>query len=300
MQTSLSQDWAQEIAKQLLSRDLMRKGTCLVLGSADTGKTALVAAIAKHASLSQPVGIVDADIGQSHIGPPTTVGWAIVDGPKADFSQLAIGGISFVGDIAPTGHLLQLTAAIIQCVQQASKATRLIIIDTPGFIYGPAAWVLWWTVQRILQPELILAVERDDEMSDILGGLPGYGGLRPDEQFRSSKFELIKCPPQLPAKSPHERRNYRQNQFNKYFRHSCLYSIKLSDVAVQTPRNSSSKNLVNRLIALSDGKGKDLAIGLITNWQRDNDIVEVRSPQLDIQQVRCLVVGDITIDITNE
>ncbi len=300
MQNSLSQDWAQEIAKQLLNRDLMRKGACLVLGSADTGKTALVAAIAKHAASSQPVVIVDADIGQSHIGPPATVGWAIVDGPQADFSQLAIGGISFVGDIAPTGHLLQLTAAIIQCVQQSSKVTKLIIIDTPGFIYGPAAWALWWTVQRILQPELILAVERDDEMSDILGGLPGYGGLRPDEQYRSSKFELIKCPPQLPAKSPHERRNYRQNQFNKYFRHSCLYNIKLSDVAVQTTRNSSSKNLVNRLIALSDGKGKDLSIGLITNWQRDNDIVEVRSPQLDIQQVRCLVVGDITVNIADE
>jgi polynucleotide 5'-kinase involved in rRNA processing len=71
-------------------------------------------------------------------------------------------------------------------------------------------------------------------------------------------------------------------------------------VAVQTSRNSSSKNLVNRLIALSDGKGKDLSIGLITNWQRDNDIIEVRSPQLDIQQIRCLVVGDITVNITDE
>ncbi|MFB0555468.1 MAG: Clp1/GlmU family protein [Phycisphaerae bacterium] len=296
----MSQDWAQEIANQLLNRDLMRRGACLVLGSADTGKTALVAAIAKHASLSRPVGIVDADIGQSHIGPPATVGWAIVDGPQADFSQLAIGGISFVGDIAPTGHLLQLTAAIIQCVQQSSKVAEIIIIDTPGFIYGPAAWALWWTVHRVLQPELILAVERNNELSDILGGLPGYGGLRPDEQYRSSKLELIKCPPQLPTKSPKERQNYRQNQFNKYFRHSCLYNIKLSDVAVQTCRNSSSKSLVNRLIVLSDGRGKDLAVGLITNWQRDNDIVEVRSPQLDIQQVRCLVVGDITINIADE
>ncbi len=42
----MSHDWAEEIAKQLLNRDLMRKGTCLVLGSANTGKTALVAAIA--------------------------------------------------------------------------------------------------------------------------------------------------------------------------------------------------------------------------------------------------------------
>lgn len=145
-------------------------------------------------------------------------------------------------------------------------------------------------MQRILQPELILAVERNDELSDILGGL----------QYRNSKLELIKCPPQLPTKSPQERRKYRQNQLNKYFRNSCLYNIKLSDVAVQTSRNSSSKSLVNRLIALSDGKDKDLSIGLITNWQRDNDIVEVRSPQLDIQQIRCLVVGDITINIADE
>ena len=79
MQTPMSQVWAEEIAQQLCNRDLMRKGTCLVLGSADTGKTALVAAIAKYAAPSWPIGIVDSDIGQSHIGPPTTVGWAIVD-----------------------------------------------------------------------------------------------------------------------------------------------------------------------------------------------------------------------------
>ena len=268
----------------------MRKGTCLVLGSADTGKTSLVAAIAKLATSNQIIGIVDADIGQSHIGPPATVGWVIVDQSQMDFSQLAIGGISFVGDIAPTGHLLQLTAAIIQCVRQLSKLAKVIIIDTPGFIYGPAALALWWTMQRILQPELILAVERNDELSDILGGL----------QHHNSKLEQIKCPPQLPTKSPQERRTYRQNQWNKYFRHSCLYNIKLSDVAVQISHNSSSENLVNRLIALNDGKGTDLSIGLITNWQRDNDIIEVRSPQLDIQQIRCLVVGDITINITDE
>jgi polynucleotide 5'-hydroxyl-kinase GRC3/NOL9 len=290
MQTSMSQNWTEEIAKQLFSRDLIRKGTYLVLGSSDTGKTALVAAIAKHAASSQPVGIVDADIGQSHIGPPTTVGWAIVDQSQLDFSQLAIGGISFVGDIAPPGHLLQLTAATIQCVRQSSKLANVIIIDTPGFIYGPAASALWWTVQRILQPELILAVELNDELCDILGGL----------QYHNSKLELIKCPPHLPTKSPHERQKHRQNQWNKYFRHSCLYNIKLSDVAVQISHNSSSKNLINRLIALNDGKGTDLSIGLITNWQRDNDIIEVRSHHLDIQQIRCLVVGDITINITDE
>ena len=161
----MSQDWAEKVAQQLLSRGLIQTGTCLILGAADTGKTTLAATLAKHAASSRPVGIIDADIGQSHIGPPTTVGWAVVDSPEVDFrvktslfsqtsgtfascygfSQLAAGGISFVGDVTPVGHLLQLTAAIVQCVQQASEVAKLIIVDTPGFIRGPAASALWWT-----------------------------------------------------------------------------------------------------------------------------------------------------------
>jgi len=286
----MSEDWADKIAERLLSRGLMQTGICLILGAVDTGKTTLTAALSSRLAQNHSVGIIDADIGQSHIGPPATVGWAIADQSQMDFSQLAIGGISFVGDIAPTGHLLQSTAAIIQCVRQSSKLAKVIIIDTPGFIYGPAASALWWTMQRILEPELILAIERNNELSDILGSL----------QYHNSKLERIKCPPQLPTKSPQERRKYRQNQWSKYFRHSCLYNIKLSDIAVQISRNSSSKNLLNRLTALNDGNGKVLSIGLITDWQLDNEIIEVRSPQIDIQKIRCLVVGDITINITNE
>ena len=286
----MSQDWAEKTAQRLLSRDFISPGICLVLGGADTGKTTLTAAVAKHAGSTQPVGIIDADIGQSHIGPPATVGWAIVDGPKADFSQLSVAGISFVGDITPVGHLLQLTAAILQCFQQISKLTKLIIIDTPGFICGPTAAALWWTVQRILQPELILAVQHNDELSDILGGL----------QSVAHKLEQIRCPPQIPTKSPQERRKYRQNQFSKYFRDSCLYNISLSEVAVQRSRNLNSNNLVNRLVALRDGKGVDIAIGQIKDWQCDKGIVVVRTPQINLRQIRCLVIGNLTIEIADE
>lgn len=283
----MSHDWADKIARQLLGQGIMQTGVCLILGASDTGKTSLAEALGKQLAQNRPVGIIDADIGQSHIGPPTTVGWAVIGNPQADFSQLTPAGISFVGDITPVGHLLQLTAAIAQCVEQVSKATELIIVDTPGFIRGPAAAALWWTVQRILRPKLILAVQQNDELSDILAGL----------QYLGSGLELIKSPPQIPVKSPQNRRSYRQSQFSKYFRNWRLYNVSLSGLAVQRGRNLSRESLISRLVALRNEKGIDVAIGVINDWQDDKDIAVVRAPQLDIQQIRCLVIGDATADM---
>ena len=83
----MSLDWAENTAQQILSKDLCKKGICLILGASDTGKTTLAEALTKQLVKKQPVGIVDADIGQSHIGPPTTVGWALVDNPQCRFLE---------------------------------------------------------------------------------------------------------------------------------------------------------------------------------------------------------------------
>jgi polynucleotide 5'-hydroxyl-kinase GRC3/NOL9 len=282
----MSYDWADKIAQQLLSQGSMQAGICLILGGVDTGKTTLAAALAKRSAASQPVGIVDADIGQSHLGPPTTVGWAVLDGSQVDFAKLTASGISFVGDVTPERHLLQLTAAIVQGVQQVSKVTKSTIIDTPGFIRGPAAAALWWTVQRILSPDLVLAVQRYDELSDIIAGwTPAHGQI---EHIRA---------PEIPAKSWETRRRYRQEQFAKYFRNSSLYNIDLTNVAVQTSGRLSGDMLVGRLVGLRDEKGIDGAIGIIEDWQDNKGTAVVRAPQIDPQQVRCLIIGDATIDI---
>ncbi|MHC4192766.1 MAG: Clp1/GlmU family protein [Planctomycetota bacterium] len=283
----MADDWADKIAQQLIGQGLMQEGICLVLGTADTGKTTLVESIAGHTASSQPVAVVDADIGQSHIGPPTTVGWALVDNPQVNLSQLAANGISFVGDVTPVGHLLQLTAAIAQCVRQAAEVAASVIVDTPGLVHGPAACALWWTVQRMLQPESILAVQRGDELNDVISGL----------QHLNLRLEPIQSPPQIPSKSPQRRRGYRQKQFQSYFQDSHLYSISLSDISIQYGRLLSPASLVHRLVALRNDKGKDIAIALIEDWQDSKKTAVVRAPQLDIRQIRCLVIGDVSIEI---
>ncbi|MFQ6036551.1 MAG: Clp1/GlmU family protein [Sedimentisphaerales bacterium] len=286
----MSWDWADNIAQQLSSQGLMQTGICLILGAADTGKTTLATALAQHLAQRQPVGIIDADIGQSHIGPPTTVGWAVVDKPQLDFSQLAPAGISFVGHVTPVGHLLQLTAAIVQGADQLSKVTDLVIIDTPGLIKGSAAAALWWAVQQILKPRLILAVQRQDELSGILCGLKSF----------DLQLEKIESPPQMAIKSLQVRQAYRKKQFISYFRHARPYNISLADVAVQPGRDLSRESFINRLIALRNKEGIDVALAVITGWQQSGKVIVVKAPPLEISQICCLIIGDITIDIPDQ
>ena len=297
----MSEDWADRVAQDFQRQGLLGRGACLVLGGADTGKTTLALALAARIAQSRPVAIVDADVGQSHIGPPSTVGWAVVDNPNFDLSAIEPDGIAFVGDITPVGHLLQFTAALTRCVEQAAKLAEVILIDTPGFIAGPPANALWWTVQHVLTPDLIIAVQRANELCDILAGL----------KFCGSRVEPVESPASISVKSPQQRRRHRQRQFGIYFRDSACYNLDLADLSVQGTRDVPPLNLPGRLVGLRNQKGEDVAVGVICKWQAprtpplgvpsgtcgDADgLVVVKAPKLDTGQIRCLVVGDAQAD----
>jgi len=297
----MSSSWAETTAFQILQQGLLRKGSCLIVGASDTGKTTIAAQLARQAASDKPVGIVDADTGQSHIGPPTTVGWAVIkeqhlqkvkglDSKGIDLSALAVGGISFVGDITPMGHLLQLTAAVIRCVHQAARTSEIIIVDTPGFVKGPAASALWWTVHRILQPELVLAVQRYDELEEILKGL--------DDS--TANIKVVSPPAEVAPKSPQSRREYRREQFRRYFSGCSVYEIDLNKLAVQSHTKMRPDTLINRLVAIRDINGVDDVIGFITDFRQDKNVLSVKAPQFDERGVSCIVIGDAFVDTGGE
>jgi polynucleotide 5'-hydroxyl-kinase GRC3/NOL9 len=283
----MAEDWAYNAVEGLLRKGPMGTGVFLLLGGADTGKTTLAEALSGRLAGSRPVGIVDADVGQSHIGPPGTVGWAVIDKPPVDFARLTPGGISFVGDVTPVGHLLQWTAAVVQSLKLLSRVARLAVIDTPGFVTGGAAKALWWTIDRMLKPDLILAVERGEELGPILTGL----------QRTACRIERVRPPADIRLKSPDERRRYRKRRFEKYFENSRIYDIDLTDTPVQSSEPLDRRTMAGRLVGLRDEQGFDVAVGLVKDYNCDRNFATVAVPQIDIEQVRCIVVGDVTVDL---
>jgi polynucleotide 5'-hydroxyl-kinase GRC3/NOL9 len=301
----MMENWADVVAERMVGTDPLREGRLLLLGAADTGKTTLMSALVRRLAGRQPVALVDADIGQSHIGPPTTVGWTVIDknGSPVPVARPswpclsragspchgggATGGIAFVGDVTPVGHLLQLLAALTLCVEQARQAAKVVLIDTPGLVVGGAACSLWWTVQRLLRPERILAVERENELGELLGGL----------QTGFSIVEKVKTPGALRRKSPEARRAHREQLFAEYFRDATAYTLSLKDLAVRSSRPMTADSAPGCIVGLTDAGGQDLAIGMIERWQPHKAKMTIRAPQLDIRSVRCLTLGDVRLDI---
>jgi polynucleotide 5'-hydroxyl-kinase GRC3/NOL9 len=62
--------------------DLRQARTILLLGATDTGKTTFLTWLANTLLVQQRrIAIVDADVGQSSLGPPTTIGLSVVAKP---------------------------------------------------------------------------------------------------------------------------------------------------------------------------------------------------------------------------
>ena len=294
------ENWADVVADAIVGRSPLRKGrpesphakqriggTLLLLGAADTGKTTLMDALAERLAQRQPVALVDADTGQSHIGPPTTVGWTLREAHSGAPKVPDAGGIAFVGDVTPVGHLLQLLAALALCVAQARQAADAVLIDTPGLVTGGAACSLWWTVQRLLRPERIVAIQRENEMAELLGGLEA--GL--------SAIKKVKAPAKLRRKSPEARQEHRRRLFEEYFRDATDYTLGLKGLAMRSTQRMTPDTVVGRIVGLTDAAGQDMAIGVIKGWQQRKAKMTVRAPALDIGRVRCLTVGNVRIDI---
>lgn len=137
--------------------------TVLLLGGTDTGKTTFAALMARTlARDSERIAVIDADIGQSEIAPPGTVGiaWARSDAER--LSELKPAGTFFVGSFSASTLPLEHATATLQAVRHArERNAERILVDTTGYVTGPTARRLKSAKAALIQPALILAFGAD-------------------------------------------------------------------------------------------------------------------------------------------
>jgi polynucleotide 5'-hydroxyl-kinase GRC3/NOL9 len=145
----------------------------LVEGDVDTGKTFFTTYIANRLLRHDiRVAVVDGDTGQSDIGPPSTVGLGILKRPVGLLHEVPTEAAHFIGSMSPSGHVMEFMIGMKKMVERGLEKADVTIVDTAGWISGGAGRALKLYEMELLNPDLIVALQRERELEHLLKGLP--------------------------------------------------------------------------------------------------------------------------------
>lgn len=186
-----------------------RKETVMVIGRVDTGKSTLIKFLVSRLNAA----VIDADIGQSDVGPPTVVSLGRKS-PNDDDRLEMIDGY-FVGSTTPARHLLQM---VVGTKKMVDRAPRPVIINTTGLVDGPIGRALKSRKIEAIRPDLLILLERDRELDYY-------------RTFENVGIEILRLQvsPEVEQKSKADRKQERERAFREHFAGARNLRIDLAD-----------------------------------------------------------------------
>jgi len=195
-----------------------RLRTILVIGGSAVGKSSFCrylvgALLAQQAE----VALVDADIGQSSMGPPTAVTLGYPTSP-VDFSAVSPADYYFVGSTGPIGRFLPLVIGTAS-LAHAARGT-FVIIDTTGLVHGSGRVLKSYKIEAV-RPDVIVTVERRSELAPI--------------RMANRHVPNIRIEPSRKAhgKDDYERIEMRRQSYARHFARSKLLELSLESLIFQ-------------------------------------------------------------------
>lgn len=153
------------------------RGTVMVIGRTDSGKTTFTFFLTKKLlEKGKRVALIDSDVGQSDIGPPTTIGLAFADSDDMmevlKPQRLYFTGTTSIKNI--TDHVCGLSIL----VEYARKRADFIIIDTCGYVSRDGGRNLKNSKLELIRPEFLVGLQKKMELEHLLKLYPQEKVLR--------------------------------------------------------------------------------------------------------------------------
>jgi polynucleotide 5'-kinase involved in rRNA processing len=274
---------------EIVARAVARRGVTMLVGGLDSGKSTLAASIARAGiEAGLMVGLLDADVGQSTIGPPTTVGLRLcrtvadVDpGSLADADHVA-----FVGSTSPQGHLLPLVTGARLLLDRARAAgADLVAVDTTGLVSGVYGQVLKFHKVGVLQPDLVVGLARGEELEPLLGVV---------RRFYATEVVSLAVHPDVVPTSVEQRAQNREDSMRRYFAEPLQrWRVKPTVFMPALPALFELSALDHIVVGLSDGKGQCIGVGYL-EYLADDGALRLISPVADAP--KALILGSVRLE----
>jgi polynucleotide 5'-hydroxyl-kinase GRC3/NOL9 len=200
----------------------------LVVGDTDAGKTTFVTQLANALRAREhEVGIVDADVGQSEIGPPAAVGLGRVTGALERPADAALVALHFVGATSAAGNTLGAVVGVARMVERARQVGLApVLIDTSGLVAGELGRALKHAKIALARPDLLVCLQRSAECEHI---------VRPYEHARRPALLRLPALGVPGSRTPTERRDRRRRALARYLEGARPAVLRLDRVVLRSP-----------------------------------------------------------------
>jgi polynucleotide 5'-hydroxyl-kinase GRC3/NOL9 len=292
MEISAPKEWSTLL--ELLKEE---KGIAIILGGTDTGKSTLSKFLVTNlCKQGLKVALVDADIGQSFLGPPATIGFSLFKSDPTWEVILSPPEIFFVGSITPEGHVQNHLKGVKRMVDKAiSNDPQIILVDTTGFVSGEIGKELKRKKIDLISPHFIIALQKENEIEPI---------LEPYKEDLSTKIIRLPLSPQVRPKSMEDRKSYRTNKFRDYFKFAAIHELATEELQMEGEVFDPNGELLplewvlrinSLLLGLKDNNDETLALGVIRNYLEEKKILRVFTPLMDVQKVKTLQLSSLKV-----
>ena len=263
------------------------KGTVMVIGRSDTGKTTLARylfhQLCRHYG---KVAFLDCDVGQSTLGLPTTITLALsATVEESNFPPQGGTFSYFIGSTSPRGHMLPTVVGARKLQAKAQEAgAEATVVDTTGLVDRAAGGgaLKHWKIE-LLQPSALVSLARGPELEHILWP------WRRDRRVRVHELRVSK---HVQERGRETRIRYREERFRNYFGKAGILEVPIRRTVVFSIEEMSR----GRVLALQDEGGFALALGVAQEYERSSQTLVVRTPLTSMEGVSSIRFGTLRLD----
>lgn len=195
-----------------------RLRTILVIGESAVGKSSFCRYLTGVLLARQAeVAFIDADIGQSNLGPPAAVTLGYPTLP-VDLSAVSPVAYYFVGSTGPIGRFLPLVIGTASLARETRGA--FVVIDTTGLVHESGRVLKNYKIEAI-RPDVIVTVERRSELAPI--------------RTSNRHVPIITIEPSRKArgKDDYERIEMRRQSYARHFAGAKLLELRIESLVFQ-------------------------------------------------------------------
>lgn len=264
-QIRVSREWLN------LLKTLPETGRIAVIGATDAGKSTLCRwLMAKLPESSRPA-LVDADLGQSQVGPPGCVSWRFAGGSDYQFY--------FAGDTTASTVTAATLAATCRAVTTAQqRGAGLVLVDTSGYLSGRGGFEFKSAKLELLAPAHAIMIGDSPEIKRLLAG------WHADERLTIHRLSHAES---IQQKTREQRTTWRQERWAEQFAKLDLRKISLKGKAISgLPTASELKtrklapgDLQGLLICFHDRRRRGISLGLLHSLDLHTQSLLARAPK---------------------